>query len=488
MPRIREYTASSSAQVDIPSRRASVSDFNATPDNAGTGLMTGAETVARVVSEREVSDVEAKLAKARAEWTVALQERAASADPGDMGFAKKFNQDFVDYLSETRANIQTPAGQRAFDRGSATLGAHFFERANLYQIQAAGIQAKQDYTTALDASRNTLLRDPTQFQSVLKQMGDALDNREGPYARMPAAVRAELAVQTRKELGLSTAQGIIRMDPELGLKKLKDGDFDVYLDADKKFALERQAEVGIRAKEVEKERAERAREKAEETAREATANKVFAQIVKDPTAVKIDDIINSNLKANQKEHYVGLLQRTLKPGEIKTDPAVMVDLWDRIHLPDSDPRKITREEDVEGFLGRGLTVSDVNALRGEIQGRRTDDGKLESDMRATFLNGAKSQLTGTNQLTGLRDPKGDEQYTRFMAYFLPEYLAQRRAGKSPVALLDPDSPDYLGKALTRFKRSPQEFMRDMITSNPGSVVGAAPGTAIPTAPTPPSGP
>ena len=31
-----------------------------------------------------------------------------------------------------------------------------------------------------------------------------------------------------------------------------------------------------------------------------------------------------------------------------------------------------------------------------------------------------------------------------------------------MQLLDPDSPDYLGKAIGRFQRTPQQFMSDLI--------------------------
>ena len=472
MPVIREYVSQESAVSDIPSRRLSASDINVAPDNAGRGLIDAGRTLAKIDEEREISDVNVKLSKARSEWTLHLQERAAQADPGDMNFAQSFRTDFAEYLSQTKGTINTGAAQKAFDRGATELAAHFNERAGLHQIQAAGLKAKQDYLVALDSNRNTVLTDPTQFESVLRTSEAAINDKEGPYARLTGEQRAALSIQTRKEIGLSAAQGVIRMDPELGLKKLQNGDWDAYLDADKKFALEKNAEVTIRSKEIEAERVVRAREKAEEKAREATGNELIAKLIKDPTSLSATEIADSNLKWEDKARFNNMLQTAIKPETIKTDPDTMIKLWERIHLPDGAEGKITREEEVESLFGKGLTLSDVNALRSEIQGRRTDDGKIESDMKAGLLRVARTSLSGTNQLTGIRDPKGDEQYQKFLVMFLPEYSKQRQAGKTPQQLLDPESPDYLGKSITRFKRPAKDMMRDLITEN-GSIVGPA---------------
>ncbi len=476
MPVIREYVSQESAVTDIPSRRLAASDINIAPDNAGRGLMDAGRTLAKIDEEREISDVNVKLAKARSEWTVHLQERAAQADPGDMTFAQSFRTDFAEYLAQTKGTINTGAAQRAFDRGATDLAAHFNERAGVYQIQAAGMKAKQDYLVALDANRNTVLADPTQFESVLRASEAAINDKEGPYARLTGEQRAALSIQTRKEIGLSAAQGVIRMDPELGLKKLQAGDWDAYLDADKKFALEKNAEVAIRGKEIEAERVERAKEKALDKAREATGNALIAKLIKDPTSLSATEIADSNLKWEDKARFNNMLQTAIKPEAIKTDPEVMIKLWERIHLPDGAEGKITREEEVESLFGKGLTLSDVNALRSEIQGRRTDEGKLESDLKENFLKQARAFISDSNQF--FKDPKGDENVYKFMANFFPAYLEGRRSGKTAKQLLAPDSPDYLGKDMAKYRRDPKDILINLMED--AKALGAAP--AAPGAP------
>src|SRR5262245_1671479 len=100
MPRIRTYESQiSPSGVMPPTRRAQVSDFSTTTPGVGGELMNAAERMAAVASQQEVGDVQAKLAKARADWTVHLQERANSSEPGDANFAQKFNDDFSKFMS-----------------------------------------------------------------------------------------------------------------------------------------------------------------------------------------------------------------------------------------------------------------------------------------------------------------------------------------------------------------------------------------------------
>lgn len=103
----------------------------------------------------------------------------------------------------------------------------------------------------------------------------------------------------------------------------------------------------------------------------------------------------------------------------------------------------------------------MNHLRDEMQGKQTEAGKIENDMRQRVMDIAKGKLTKSNPLTGFRDPMGDEQYAKFMVYFMDAYKTQRAGGKSAVALLSPDSPDYLGKMISSYTRTNQQIMRDL---------------------------
>lgn len=453
MPRVHEYQPEVSSSADIPRRRATAEDFGGDGGLGafGKALSGVGDIVQDNVERQEVSAVQANLAKARADWTINLQQRSTTAAVGDPTFASKFNDDFQQYLDKMGESVQTRAGDLAFKRGAGELAAHFVQSAGLHQAQSMALKAKQDYNVFLDSSRNALLNDPTQFDSVMNSTTAALNDPSGTYARMSAEDREKLLNQTRKELALSTVQGIIRLSPELGLKQLSAGKWDPYLDADKKNALEKSAEVGIRAKAIEAERLDRALEREHKdyvrTVQEGIVQKLGTN------KLTVSDILESDLPAvgdGSKEHFLNLLhtrskERAEQP--IRTVPSVMFGLFDRIHAPAGDPRKITDENEINGaFLNKQLSFEDMSRLRKEVADARTPEGEKFGSTKKAFVDAIKPQILKANPFTGiLNDPSSGEDMYRFEAYVNRQVEAYKKDGKNPYDLLDPSKPDYLGK-------------------------------------------
>lgn len=180
------------------------------------------------------------------------------------------------------------------------------------------------------------------------------------------------------------------------------------------------------------------------------------------------DVLSSKLNpfgSGSKEAFLQLIKTQDKLGEtIKTDPATFERLYNNIHLPEDNPQKLRDENVLNGYFGKGLNLQSVKDLRAEIQGRRTEEGQVESELKKGVMDAAKTALTGSNELVGIRDPIGDEQLQKFRSFFLSEYPKLRKEGKSAKELTDPDSPSYLGKAIARYKRTPQQMMADMTNS------------------------
>lgn len=247
MPRIIEYQQQTSAEGAIQGRRADAADsagFGAGLELLGGAVSNVADVMQDTANRQEVSTVQVELAQTRAQWSKHLAERAA-AGASDPDFSSKFAGDLSAHLGQLEGKLQTRAGQDAFRRGAGELSAHFLERAGLHQVAAAGAKAKQDYVATLDAYRNTLVSDPAQFEGVMRAAEDALNDPNGQYARMPAAVREQLTAQTRRELALSAVDGAIRLSPTEARGQLIGGAWDSFLDADHKSALLKQADAAI---------------------------------------------------------------------------------------------------------------------------------------------------------------------------------------------------------------------------------------------------
>lgn len=252
MPQIRPYTQQYSSQQDLGGRRlgaqgarAVSSDFGTSGGDAGAGLVSAAATLNDVAERQEVTDVQARLAKARADWTLNLQDRAQKATPGDSTFAETFNKDFGDYLNKMGDGIYTRAGQQAFQREASTLAAHFVEKAGAFQIQSAATKAKQDFTNTLNDSRVAVVNDPTQLNSVRDSIINALRDPTSMYGKMNAHDRQALEEQARRELSLSAVQATIMQNPNVALNQLEQGVFDNDIDADVKVGLMKESKVRI---------------------------------------------------------------------------------------------------------------------------------------------------------------------------------------------------------------------------------------------------
>jgi hypothetical protein len=245
------------------------------------------------------------------------------------------------------------------------------------------------------------------------------------------------------------------------------GDWRDHIPADKRMELYRTAQA-------EDLRLDAQRERVRRDAAETSMNRIVTQLITDPTKVSVATIANDpNLRASEKLELYRITQAALNKDidarDTKTYGSGFYGLYQRIHAPDGDPSKLTDPAELYSHVGQNgdLTVSGVDKLTAEIQSRRTPEGEAEAEMRKAFLSNARGEISGTNEGIHLRDPKGDELYLKFLAQALPAYDAGRKAGKSPAQLLNPDSPDYVGKSIQQFHRTPAQRMADLIAGGEG---------------------
>ncbi len=118
----------------------------------------------------------------------------------------------------------------------------------------------------VDATRNTVMNDPFQFSRLEQWAANVINDPKGIFAHIPSEMRDELARKTKTELAKSAVQGVIRLDPRIALNQLTGDQWDPYLDADAKHALQNEARVGIAGLDAEARRqeAEAARQRKRE--------------------------------------------------------------------------------------------------------------------------------------------------------------------------------------------------------------------------------
>ncbi len=466
MPEIKQYTQQTSIPGANKNPAYSADQFGALQGEAtaklGEAVTGAAHHVAKRLDQENTSDVTARLAKAHADLAIELQNTIRTAQPGDKKVFEDYNKRVDETIGKIGDDASTQSARTYYSEASARIKGQLYKTSDDGQAELAGVKAVTDYQTTINSLSAATLADPSSLALQRELHTQAVKNLVATE-QLPTDKAMKLHQQGEEAIVKSSIRGWAQLNPGYAKEKLKSGEFDKELGAEGKLQLLGEVDQAQRAKEIDIERQRVQQERVVKQQQQQTQNSLLEQLTKGELNTK--DILNSNLEAfgsGSKEQFLQLAKaRNSAEEKLKTDPTVMIGLFNRIHLPDDDPNKLTDENELNKYAGNGVSFPDLNRLRGEIQGRGTEAGRIESDMRKNVLEIAKGKLTKSNALTGFKDPVGDEQYAKFLAGFADDYQAMRQAGKSARELLDPKSPDYLGANMDQYVRTPQQIMRDL---------------------------
>ena len=113
-----------------------------------------------------------------------------------------------------------------------------------------------------------------------------------------------------------------------------------------------------------------------------------------------------------------------------------------------------------------LTIPGFDLLKSEIAQKQTPQGQAVSEAKGKLFDMGANAIFGDARNYGVQDPKGEELHSKWMAIALNDYNAGVKAGKTPTQLLDPESPDYVGKSIAMFQRSDAEKLKDQVNLRP----------------------
>ena len=463
MPQIKEYTQRVGGAAELPlaqvTRQAYASDFNGAgvgAQIAGNALQQAAAdagAIQRMVEDqkarKEVTDAAVELARFNSSAAHELKNAEKNGELNDDAFTEAYMARINTNLDLVGSRFETTAGRQAWERGSAEMSGHYLIAAGEAQSRAAGVKAVAQAKDFVDVSRNALMNDPFQFERVEQGVANAISDPRGVFAHMPAQVRDEFLRSTKTELAKSAVQGVIRLDPNIAMKQLTSSQWDAYLDADAKHALQTEARVGIAGLDAEARRREAEAERLRKKEVEATNQQMVEHYsTKSLTAPMV---LKSNLPATgegSKEHWIKMIEAQNKEhheAPIKKDPRLFVDTLQQIRQG-----KITSTTQIEDLFaqsaqrGSGLTWDDTKQLRQEFVDMRTPEGAKLGQQVDAFLASRKPLIDKSNPMMGKIDPTGGLKYYDYLEMVQSRIAEYKRDGKDPRTLLDPKSPEFLG--------------------------------------------
>ena len=245
----------------------------------------------------------------------------------------------------------------------------------------------------------------------------------------------------------------------------KSGDWRDYLAPAQRIDLLRQslAEVARRAL---------IEQQTQRDAVEQAGGGYVTQMVADPAKVDPSAIANdANLSPIHKAALSNMLLAALqRDGDRATQSygPGFYGAFQAVNAPDGSAQKLIDPTQLypRASANGDLTAAGVARLTAEIRAKRTPEGEAESAMKSAFLAKARGDITASNDALYISDPKGDALFLKFLAQALPAFDDGKQAGKTAVQLLDPDSPDYIGKAIATFQRTPAARAADMLNDAP----------------------
>lgn len=196
------------------------------------------------------------------------------------------------------------------------------------------------------------------------------------------------------------------------------------------------------------------------------------QLLRDPSVAAA----YSTLSVTAQRGVLGILkqnaQEAVEGRALKTDPKVFDLVWERMRLPDDDPRKIRSFNEVDPFLDRGLSRADYEFFRRRFDERRTESGQRLDKTRASFFDGMKGTFTKSS-MTNI-DAEGDLRFYNFKQYALEQEAAAIKRGDDPYELYSPTSPKFLAKQAGAFQASMDDQIRNMAKNLGGAAAPLPP--------------
>lgn len=494
MPKIPDYQSNTSAQVPyhgVTGRNAQPSDVGGAGLEAfGQGVQQMGSRLAeaqRIIKHRktaaEVTRVDMEMAQAEGELALDLQKQTKEWTPEKGNISQGFQDqtqkrlESVAYDQDGNSVLETPEGLQHWQLKQAKIRQHFTMASMQAESQVQGQHAINQHIQQVDKLANNVQAMPEMYGMMREQIEGTIDNPNGFYAALPAVKRDELKRGAVNVLSRAAVQGGIRLRPTQTLADLQAGgsgtwNKDDLTDADYNNLLN-QAKTASHALDVDKDRAYAEAERQRRELARTTTTKLLTKLAahdQDPSSPPLtaQDIIDSGLGKyddNGMQSLIGIVHARSKETDghkIQTDPTTYRNLFNDIHRPDGDPKKITDPAIIQDAFGkRGkLSFDDMNDLRRELFDSKTPDGmKLSTDKKET-LDLLKTQITKSNMLMGKLDQDGDYNMMRFTKHVDRQMQAYKAAKKDPHDLFDDSKPDFVGRpeVLKKFQTTMKESL------------------------------
>jgi len=161
-------------------QKVSADDFGAASGralaNVGQAVGNLGEVIAKREEQQEVSDINAKMAKANADLSGKLQTIISTTQPGDNKPFEEYEKEVEDTLNKLGEGVSSFGAKSFYAENAARIKGQMFQSSTKGRAELAGIKAVQDFTTAQNNFSLAAMNDPSSLalQKELNNLSKAM--------------------------------------------------------------------------------------------------------------------------------------------------------------------------------------------------------------------------------------------------------------------------------------------------------------------------
>lgn len=430
---------------------------------------------AKLAEHQEISHGAAALARLQSDVSRGWNEVVKSADANDGSIAGRYQDEVLEpAITEFRDAFRTEGGRKWAESRVDAFRQHMFTKAQADMSTMAGLAIKTNIHATVNNLSNSVKGDPSSLDFSLETLRATIDGLVGSSVNLSAADAAKFrtdAMQHGGELIVKSAlYGAIQANPEAGVALASDPKYAQYVPGPEVKQMETFARQNIRMAQAEARNAAMWEKQLAQDRSDKTIGAMLVNLWGDTPTLKKDDIIGAyttgNLTRQGFEHAMALYEKANKeeaPARVsaQTTQALME------RLTTAGPTKLTSTEEITQALVKGqLSKADYSFLMNEFAKARTPEGENLAQRTEQFLKAIEPQID--RSILGAIDPSGKEAMYRFRIDLSRKMDEYRKAGKDPYSLLDPTSPDYMGKNARNYITPLDQRVRDSARSAAGA--------------------
>lgn len=404
-------------------------------------------------TQREISTLNSELTKAQSELTVQWRETLRNADPEDDEVASRFMKEQVQTrLGAIKGSVSTGESRRHFDRLSSALNANFLVTTDAGRASLAETKAVSDFETSLNSLNDSVSADPLSFNTTIPMISLTLDGFQ-QSGGLSSDTRIKLETAAVRSAARVSARGLINQSPETAKELIDSGFYSEHITGEDKAQLLGFADSAIKSRDA-------AAERMKKAAAEARALDTVTRAINPDGSINTEELPvlqaenffdpDADLTtAKETARFIDWLGTDAASTKINS-PAVQNDLLRRASSQDLDVTEAM------SFVGRGIDHSFLtNQLIPTIKRSASAEGRTANTRLDAHFKRVDTVLGLSGSFFSLPNPQATAAKADYQAAKTLEFQQGLEAGKTPSQLLDPGSPDFIGKDLDTFIPSSQ---------------------------------